>query len=126
MKRIIVLVALAALLAGCSNFTENTYRTLRIAEITHNALIDSADDAYARGIISYGKREQVEDADKVFQASFLAAKEALRAYVVAQEDEGLKLKVIDAIKSTTRDIDNLKKIYTLFTEGVEGVKEWKQ
>ncbi len=98
----------ALLLPGCENddFATNAYKTLKSADITYVAVMESVAQAQAKGIITDAQREVINVKAHIYVDAFRAAATALYTWQVSREAKD-KAAVLQGITESVDAVKNL-------------------
>ena len=118
------LVLLALCLAACTNFTRDSYRAVFTATVTYEAVMQTAADAYAAGIITDDQKAEVIKYGTAAYGSIGIARTALEAYVLAGESssDDTYSKVVTALGAMVANMGKLQQ-YTSDVLGLIVTKE---
>jgi hypothetical protein len=124
LARIFIVMLLIMGLVGCngcsSSFTKNAYSTLDTTRISVDALMQSAGDLYARGIIDDSDKDKIIEVHDAYREAHRVLCDLLETYVRItneEEKEDLAIQIIEATAEVTRLASRVLLIVNGYLEG---------
>ena len=93
-------------LAGCANFTKNSYKSLAVTSELYNVTMETVVDLQGQGVIDSQKRNEINQIALIYYDAHHAALDALELYLIVEDKES-KEKAIDKIRDVTKAINVL-------------------
>ena len=116
----LAIVAMLAFAVGCTSeedFTKNTYKSLKSAEIAYDTGMKVAAEAHKGGIINDEEKIQVIEAARIFHSSFMVASAALEVAVETKDDsQTARDRVLSAMTTMWRNYDRYKALVESLVE----------
>ena len=103
-----ITLMLALTLPGCENedFAVNAYKTLKSADLTYTATMQSVAKAQAAGIISAEQRIIINDSARIYLTAFRAAANALYTWQLSKSKDD-QLAVMQGVSNCVQSVKEL-------------------